>query len=370
MSKLKEPKEEVVESDSNRDLIKILGAGGIINADELVATSSSVISVSPSMDIGLNGGIPGGTTVVLTGKPKVGKTTLALTIMAQGQKDGRKCFYESVEGRLKEMNLNGISGLDRSKLEIISSYKDPSGKIISLTAEQYLDAAISILRNNPRCILCIDSIAALCPEAEFQLSMGEYAKMAGVPTLLYKFFRQAAQILPVNDSILILITHMISNPGAKGNQKQTNEKGGNAQAYGADIKLEAMYTELIDDGSTDTETKKILGQICHWKVICSALGPPFGKIRSHIKYGIGIDRIAELIELGTLYGFITGKGWYTLSFAANHLDELGIKEWDEDTIKQYKYQGVRKVYAALDANPQLAQLLESDLKQMLLTHTT
>ena len=98
-----------------------------------------IITVSPSVDLSLGGGIKEGSWVILTGDPKCGKTTTALQIAANCQKEGRPIIYLDAEGRLKEMNLLGVDGLDRDKMKIIHSEDEP------LSAEAFLDIAVKLV---------------------------------------------------------------------------------------------------------------------------------------------------------------------------------------------------------------------------------
>mgnify|MGYP003118130934 CR=1 FL=1 len=98
-----------------------------------------VVTVSPAIDLSLGGGIKEGSWVILTGDPKCGKTTTALQIAANCQKEGRPIIYLDAEGRLKEMNLLGIDGLDKEKMQVIHSEDEP------LSAEAFLDIAVSVL---------------------------------------------------------------------------------------------------------------------------------------------------------------------------------------------------------------------------------
>jgi recombination protein RecA len=292
------------------DVIKNFGSDIILTGNALVDRKSVVIPVSPSLDIILNGGIPEGSFVVLTGQPKCGKTTTSLDFAAAAQraeykgdlKDPREVYYLNIEGRLKKRDLEGIPGLNLDRFHIIGSQQ---GKI--LHAEEYLQIAEKIINEIPGSVLIIDSYSALCTEAEITSEMDKMQRADGAK-LLAKFCRKVANVIPVNKNIVIGITHLMGNPTGYG--AEFKEKSGQAIAYQTDIKLRAKTFKpwaLSADGTQ-------IGQEIEWQVICSALGPPGGHITSYIRYGQGIDKYMEAITLASDMGLIhKGGAWYTLT---------------------------------------------------------
>ena len=159
----------------NEDVTKTFGENIILTGNAIVDRKTIIIPVSPSIDIILNGGIPEGSFVILTGQPKCGKTTTSLDFAATAQKaeyahssfkDGREVYYLNIEGRLKKRDLEGIPGLNLNKFHVIGSQQ---GKI--LHAEEYLQIGEKIINEIPGCVLIIDSYSALCTEAEITSEM-------------------------------------------------------------------------------------------------------------------------------------------------------------------------------------------------------
>lgn len=292
------------------DVIKNFGQDIILSGNALVDRKTVVIPISPSLDIILNGGIPEGSFVVLTGQPKCGKTTTSLDFAATAQKkeykgtlkNDREVYYLNIEGRLKKRDLEGIPGLDLDKFHIIGSQE---GKI--LHAEEYLQIAEKIINEVPGSIVIIDSYSALCTEAEITSDMDKMQRADGAK-LLAKFCRKVANVIPVNKNIVIGITHLMGNPTGYGSEFK--EKSGQAIAYQTDIKLRAKTFKPWTISSDGTQ----IGQEIQWQVVCSALGPPGGSITSYIRYGEGIDKYTEAINLASDMGLIQKAGsWYTLS---------------------------------------------------------
>ena len=126
--------------------------------------------------------------------------------------------------------------------------------------------------------------------------------------LLAKFCRKVANVIPVNKNIVIGITHLMGNPTGYG--AEFKEKSGQAIAYQTDIKLRAKTFKAWTLGTDNTQ----IGQEIDWQVVCSALGPPGGVTTSYIRYGQGIDKYTELINLASDVGIINkGGAWYTIT---------------------------------------------------------
>ena len=327
------------------DVVKTFGDDIILSGNAVVDKKVLIIPFSPSLDIILNGGVPEGSFVVLTGQPKCGKTTSSLDFAATAQKpeyaygsfkDGREVYYLNIEGRLKKRDLEGIPGLNLSKFHVIGSQ---TGKI--LHAEEYLQIGERIINEIPGSVVIIDSYSALCTEAEITSDMDKMQRADGAK-LLAKFCRKVANVIPVNKNIVIGITNLMGNPTGYG--AEFKEKSGQAIAYQTDIKLRAKSFKpwvLSADSSQ-------IGQEIEWNVICSALGPPGGSITSYIRYGQGIDKQMEIINLASDIGIIhKGGAWYTLTSV-------------ED---KPKFQGTEKLRAYLMENPSAYESLLVSVKE-------
>jgi len=326
-------------SKIKEDVRKQFGADIILNGNSIVDKESVIIPVSPSLDIILNGGVPEGSFVVLTGQPKCGKTTTSLDFAATAQrpeyqgtsKTPREVYYLNIEGRLKKRDLEGIPGLDLSRFHVIGSQQ---GKI--LHAEEYLQIAERLINELPGSVIIIDSYSALCTEAEITSDMDKMQRADGAK-LLAKFCRKVANVIPVNKNIVIGITHLMGNPTGYG--AEFKEKSGQAIAYQTDIKIRAKSFKPWTLSADSTQ----IGQEIEWQVICSALGPPGGSITSYLRYGQGIDKHTELINFAVDIGLINkGGAWYT--------------------YKEEKFQGMEKMRQYFVDNPKEYGELEKSVK--------
>lgn len=331
-------------SKIKEDVKKKFGSEIILSGNSIVDKESVVIPVSPSIDLVLNGGIPEGSFIVFTGQPKCGKTTTSLDFAGTAQreeyqgdlKEPRQVYYLNIEGRLKKRDLEGIPHLDLDRFNVIGSQQ---GKI--LHAEEYLQMAERIINEEPGSVLIIDSYSALCTEAEITSSMDKMQRADGAK-LLAKFCRKVANVIPVNKNIVIGITHLMGNPGY--GAVEWKEKSGQSIAYQTDIKLRAKFFKkwnLSDDSPQ-------VGQEVEWEVLCSALGPPGGSIKSYIRYGQGIDKQTELLALAVDLGLIAkGGAWYTITSV-------------EDTPK---FQGMEKTRQYLVDHPKVCDDLWKQVKE-------
>ena len=316
---------------------KKYGTNVIINASTIVEKERKIISASPTLDFALNGGIPEGSWVLLSGTPKSGKSTLALQIAANAQQQyDKQVFLGNVEHRINKKELSGIHNLDVSKIEVIQSQK---GKI--LVAQDFLQEFTNIIKTVPGCVLIIDSTSALCAEKEFTEDITSQARNEG-PKLLATFCRKMASIVPVQDVTLIIIQHLIANTSGYGSPYY--EDGGNKIQYQADIKLRCNSFSKWNSIQNDDSTR--IGQVVTWQVITSALGAPGGKVQSYIRYGYGIDDVKEYLGLALDLGIIEkGGSWYSISFNG----------------AENKYQGEEKTRLAIMENAELFQHIKKQV---------
>jgi recombination protein RecA len=331
------------------------GENVILNPQDIIDRPRQVIPVSPAIDIGLSGGIPEGSTVVFSGPAKAGKTTTALQFVANAQKEeygGRHCYYLDVEGRLKNINLTGIQGLNLDKFTPIRSSEDKL-----LTGEDYLEIAEKAIKTHPGCVVIIDSLSAIIPELELTCKLNAQLR-ASTPKLLAHFFKRVGGSIPITNTILINMQHFIANTSGYGLQKE--EDGGNYVKYQSDVKLRIKQVKYWTNSDSETP----IGQVVNWEVIYSALGAPGQKVDSYIRYGIGIDTCMELAQMGVLSQLIRKKGaWYTCDFMKSHLDVMGVEEWDEKLVR---VQGENNLCDFLREHPPYLELLEQKCKELLI----
>lgn len=365
MAKAKKEKEEEIpgeEKDVIKDILKKYGKGIVAGGNEIVTNKRKIISIGPSLDLLLNGGIPEGSWLALSSKSGVGKTITALQLAAECQKPengSRKVYYLDIEGRLEEKHLYGVRGLDISD-DMFKRIRSDENKILS--GQEFLQIGEDILKGTKQSVLVIDSYSQICHENELIGGIGTSTRGSGGYQLLSSFCRQMCQVVPVKRHIVIGIAQLMANPSGYGAALQ--EKGGNSIMYGADTWLRAKGMEYIDGPNG-----KPIGQKVKWQTVKTALnGAVVGaEAESYITFGIGIDKLKEMLHFAMDIGLIEVSGaWYYCTFLQNHLADIGFKEWDEEAIKATKFHGELKLYAGLENHPEWQIILEKEIKEILL----
>ncbi len=304
--------------------------------EEKFKIPKKVIPITPSLDDALGGGIPESSFVIFTGPPKVGKSTAILHFSANCQLPeygNKKIYYCNVEGRIKQRDIDGIPALDQSpdKFRMIESVED---KI--LYAHDHLDIALHLLKNEKNCVVIIDSVSQLCSQGRVAESVGSRYR-DDAPLMLASFTKQAANLLPIYNNIVIIVTHIIANQG--NGMSPTMEASGKKVQYQGDVKIKGEYQQPYLVGEDQ------VGQEVHWKVEFSAIGPPMQKCTSLLRYGLGLDKEYDLITMCTEIGLIQkGGAWYT--------------------IGEQKVQGMEKSCSYLRENPELYKELYKKYKEI------
>ena len=350
MAKKKDDEENTNKQNEFTDRIydeieKEYGKDILIDGNSVLDEVRQIIPVSPAIDIITSGGIQEGSWVGITGNPKIGKTVMCLSFAAQCQKPeygSRPIFYNKVEGRFSSLHVKGIQGLDtsRGKFNIIQSTKD---KI--LTSQEHLAILTKILRTVPKAVVIIDSISAYCDEKEMSDGVGTETRGGGAK-IFSQFCRLMNNVIPTQKSIVMGITHLISNTSGFG--APLIERVCRMWSYQADYQLRAVQKKPWKSGETQ------IGLITEWICNSSALGAPGGKIESYLRFGTGIDRLFELMTLATEANLIKKAGaWISMPFLDDELDE---------PLKPL--QGAEKVYDLLLKNPQWVKILEKKVFEM------
>lgn len=348
------------------DLVKKYGEQAFVSAVDFLKEKRDIIPVSPKLDMILGGGIPEGSFVILAGKPKCGKTSTSLHFAANAQKFGRKVYFFNIEGRLKPRDLLGIPHLDHTQVEVIRSYKDDAGQTRILLAHEYLEIAERKIKEDPGCIIIIDSASMLLTEPEQLCELGKQQRAPGA-VLLSQFCKKISNILPVSGCVVIMMVHIVANTGGFG--KATSRTGGNKIQYAVDVDLECLYTKKWsggDDSGKEEEDKKSdeggpppVGQKIIWKTGSTGIAPPGMQTVSYLRYGKGIDEVYEVVDLARTIGIIRKSGaWNYFDFLADRLEEFEL-----DKIPNI--QGVENVLKTLGENPKWVEILKQKVKEIL-----
>lgn len=341
-----------VESDNFTDRIlgeveKEYGQGIMISGDDYIAAPRVVLPFSPSLDC-ITGGIEEGSCLTITGPPKHGKTSLAFWLAARAQQEAygsRPVYYAKTEGRLAVKLIRGTSSLVTSspQFNIIHSQE---GRILS--AQDFLTILEKIIKTVPGAFIIIDSISALCEEKEQAEGIGTETRGGGAK-LYAQFCRIINQVVPVNRSIVVGITHRYANTSGQG--AKWIEKASGMWGYQIDYHLAVKMKTAWKVG------EKPIGMELLVQCNASKTSTPGLSINTFIRYGLGVDELHESIVLGNSTGLVRQRGaWFQLEFLRKH---PGLLQGEPPS-----FQGAEKTREAFVQNPEWAAALRRELSEM------
>ncbi|MGR6870726.1 recombinase RecA [Pseudomonas sp. HK3] len=307
------------------------GKGAIMKMGDQPREAIPAVSTgSLSLDIALGiGGLPYGRIVEIYGPESSGKTTMCLSTMAQAQKQGKTVAIVDAEHALDPLYAEKL-GIDLDSLLV--SQPD--------TGEQGLEIVDSLVRSGAVDMIVVDSVAALTPRAEIEGDMGDHHV-----GLQARLMSQALRKLTANvknaNCMVIFINQIRMKIGVMfGNPETTT--GGNALKFYSSVRLDIRRTGSVKNGD------EVTGNETRVKVVKNKVAPPFKQAEFQIMYNQGINRGAEIIDLGVKLGLVDKAGaWY-----AYKGDKIG--------------QGKANACVYLQENPAIQEEIEAQIRSQLL----
>jgi recombination protein RecA len=274
---------------------RAFGKGSIMRLGQNTNIDIEAISTgSLGIDIALGiGGMPKGRIIEIYGPESSGKTTLALSVVAQAQKKGGTCAFIDAEHALDPSYAKKI-GVDVENLLV--SQPD--------SGEQALEIADTLVRSGAIDVMVVDSVAALVPKAELEGEIGD-SHMGLQARLMSQALRKLTATVARSNTLIIFINQIRMKIGVMfGNPETTT--GGNALKFYASVRIDIRRIGAIKDKDD------VIGSQTSVKIVKNKVAPPFKTVDFDIMYGEGISKTGELIDLGVKSGIVEKAGaWFS-----------------------------------------------------------
>ena len=271
------------------------GKGSVMKLGQRqVMDVESISTGSLSLDIALGiGGLPKSRIIEIYGPESSGKTTLALQVIAEAQKNGGVCAFIDAEHAL---DPSYAKKLGVNTTDLLISQPD--------TGEQALETTDTLVRSGAISVLVVDSVAALTPRAELEGEMGDH-HMGLQARLMSQALRKLTGSISKSNTMVIFINQIRMKIGVMFGSPETTA-GGNALKFYSSVRLDIRRIGAIKNG------EEIVGNQTRVKVVKNKVAPPFKVVEFDIMYGQGISKTGELVDLGSKADIVEKSGaWYS-----------------------------------------------------------
>jgi len=308
-----------IEKNFGKGAIMRLGAEGVAEGIQIIPTGSLTLDIATGV-----GGFPRGRVIEIYGPESSGKTTLALSVIAQAQAQGGAAAFIDAEHAL---DVTYAQKLGVKIEDLLVSQPD--------TGEQALEVAEVLVRSGAIDVIAIDSVAALVPRAEIEGEMGD--SLPGLQArLMSQALRKLTAAISKSMTTVIFINQIRMKIGVMFGSPETTT-GGNALKFYSSMRLDIRRIENLK------ENQETIGGRVRVKVVKNKVAPPFRQAEFDIYFNEGISKVGEFVDLGVEKGIIEKAGaWY--SYGGNRIGQ------GRENSKEY-----------LKNNPEIAKEIEAKI---------
>ncbi len=318
-----------------KQIDKTFGKGALIRlGDKVIEPIDSISTGSLGLDLALGiGGVPKGRVVEIYGPESSGKTTLALQITAEAQKEGSICAFVDAEHAL-DVKYAGNLGVDVDNLFV--SQPD--------FGEQALDIVETLVRSGAVDVIVIDSVAALTPKSEIDGDMGD-THVGLQARLMSQALRKLTGVVSKMGTTVIFINQIRMKIGTMGYGSPETTTGGNALKFYASVRIDVRRIATLKQADEQ------IGNRVKAKVIKNKVAPPFRQAEFDIMFGEGISKEGEIVDYGVKLDIIDKSGsWF--SYGETRLGQgrenvKALLKEDKELAKELE----DKIKEAMDINP-------------------
>ena len=307
---------------------KQFGKGAVMKLGDNASMQVDAISTgSLGLDLALGvGGVPRGRIIEVYGPESSGKTTLALHILAEAQKQGGEVAFIDVEHALDPTYAEAL-GVDINNLLV--SQPD--------TGEQAMEICEALVRSGAIDAIVVDSVAAMVPRAEIEGEMGD-SHVGLQARLMSQALRKLTGVISKSNCIVIFINQLREKVGVMfGNPETTT--GGRALKFYSSVRLDVRRVEQLKQAG------EVIGNHTRVKVVKNKVAPPFREAEFDIMFGKGISKEGDILDLAANVGIISKSGaWY-----AYEGDKIG--------------QGRENAKTYLRENPEFCKMIEEMVRE-------
>lgn len=327
---------------------KKYGAGAVMRLGQTKTLDVDAIPTgSMTLDMALGiGGVPKGRIVEIYGPESSGKTTVALSVIAQAQKLGGEAAFIDVEHALDPVYAKAL-GVNTD--DLLVSQPD--------SGEQALEIAEALIRSGAIDVIVIDSIAAMTTRAEIDGDMGDL-HVGQLARLMSQAMRKLTGAISKSNCVAIFINQIREKIGVMYGNPETTP-GGRALKFYASVRIEVRKGEVIKSNG------EIIGASTRCKVVKNKVAPPFKEATFDMMYGQGISRTGEVLDMAVELEIIKkGGSWFSYKDQKLGQGRDNVKELlknDEALMKEIEEQILARREEMLNGNSEKSQPKKSDV---------